>query len=51
MKGWMAYLIGGALFSNGLPGVGLAVFGIGLVADWKFWLAGILAFFVGVYST
>ncbi len=47
-RGWLAYLVGGALFSNGLPGAGLAVFGIGMIVDWRIWLLAILAFFVGL---
>lgn len=46
-KGWTAYLVGGLLFGNGFSNAGLAVFGIGMLVDWKFWLLGILAFYVG----
>lgn len=30
--------------------VGLVVFLLGVIVDWKFWSLGILAFFVGVYA-
>ena len=50
-RGWLAYLIGGVLFSNGIAEVGLVVFLIGMIVDWKIWFLGFLAFFVGVYST
>ncbi len=49
-KGWLAYLVGGVLVSNGVAEVGVVVFLVGVIADWKFWLLGILAFFVGVYT-
>lgn len=51
MKGWLAYLFGGVLVSAGVGEVGLLVIFAGMVSHWKFWLVGILAFFVGVYST
>ena len=51
MKGWLAYLFGGLLISNGVAEVGLVLFGIGMIIHWKYWLAGIVAFFVGVYTT
>ena len=47
-KGWPAYLIGGILFSNGFVGVGMVVFGVGMIVDWKIWILGIAAFFVGL---
>ncbi len=50
-RGWLAYLVGGVLVSNGVAEVGLVVFLIGVIADWKVWILGILAFCVGVYST
>ncbi len=50
-RGWLAYLIGGVLFGNGIAEVGLVVFLIGMIVDWKIWFLGLLAFFVGVYST
>ena len=46
-RGWLAYLIGGMLFSNGFSGTGLAVFGIGMLVDFKFWILGVLAFVIG----
>ena len=51
MKGLLAYLLGGLLFSAGAAEVGLVVIFIGMIGHWKYWLAGILAFCVGVYST
>ncbi len=50
-RGWLAYLVGGVLVSNGVAEVGLVVFLIGVIVDWKVWILGILAFCVGVYST
>lgn len=47
-RGWLGYLVGGLLFSNGLPGAGIAVFSVGMLVDWRYWIFGILAFFVGV---
>ncbi len=49
-RGWLAYLVGGVLVSNGVAEVGLVVFLIGVIADWKVWILGFLAFFVGVYT-
>ena len=51
MKGWLAYLFGGFLVSGGAVEVGLVVLGLGMIVHWKWWLVGIVAFFVGVYST
>ncbi len=51
MKGWLAYLFGGLLVSAGAAEVGLVVIFMGMIAHWKYWLVGILAFFVGLYST
>ncbi len=51
MKGWLAYLVGGLLFSNGVAEVGLVVFAIGMIVDFKVWILGILAFFVGLNWT
>ncbi len=51
MKGLLAYAIGGLLISGGAGGLGTIVIFLGIVAHWKYWLAGILAFFIGVYST
>ncbi len=50
-RGWLAYLVGGVLVSNGVAEVGLVVFAIGMIVNFRIWLLGILAFFVGVYST
>lgn len=50
-RGWLGYLIGGLLFSNGIAEVGLVVILMGMIADWKLWILGILAFFVGVNLT
>jgi len=47
-RGWLAYVVGGVLFSNGYSGAGLAVFSVGMIVDWKFWSLGIVAFFVGL---
>lgn len=47
IKGWLGYLIGGALFSNGFAGTGAAVLGISMLIDWKIWILGILAFVIG----
>jgi len=46
-RGWVAYLAGGILFNSGFPGTGFAVFGIGILVDWKIWLLGIAAFIIG----
>ncbi len=51
MKGWLAYLFGGVLVSAGVAEVGLVVIFMGMIAHWKYWLAGMLAFCLGVYST
>ena len=51
VKGWLAYLFGGFLVSAGAAEVGLVVIFMGMVAHWKYWLAGILAFCVGVTWT
>ena len=51
MKGLLAYLFGGLLFSSGLAEVGLVVILAGMISHWKYWSAGIFALFVGVYST
>ena len=45
--GWPAYLIGGVLFTYGYVGTGMVVFGIGMIVDFKVWILGIVAFFVG----
>ena len=50
MKGWLAYLFGGVLVSAGAGEVGLVVIFMGIIAHWKWWLLGILAFFVGAYT-
>lgn len=50
-RGWLAYLVGGVLVSNGVGEVGVVVFLVGMIADWKIWFLGILAFFVGLNWT
>jgi hypothetical protein len=50
MKWLLAYLFGGLLISAGAAEVGLVVIFMGMIAHWKYWLAGIVAFFVGVNS-
>jgi len=49
-RGWVAYLAGGLLFSNGIAEIGLIVILMGVIADWKIWFLGILAFCLGVYT-
>ncbi len=49
-RGWLGYLVGGLLFSNGIAEVGLVVFLLSVIVDWKFWSLGILAFCLGVYT-
>ena len=51
MKGLLAYLFGGMLVSSGVGEIGVVMILLGVLSHWKYWLAGILAFFVGVYST
>ncbi len=51
MKGWLAYLFGGALVSAGVGEIGVLVILAGMISHWKYWLAGILAFCVGVSWT
>jgi hypothetical protein len=46
-RGWLGYLVGGMLFSNGFAGTGMVVFGVGMIADWKLWLMAIFSFCVG----
>ena len=41
-------MVGGVLFSNGVVEVGLVVFLVGMIVDWKIWILGIAAFFVGL---
>jgi hypothetical protein len=50
-RGWLGYLIGGLLFTNGVAEVGLVIFLLGMIADWKIWFLGILSFCVGFYWT
>jgi len=47
---WLAYIIGILLMVGGAVGFGLIVFGIGMIFHYKFWLVGIIAFFVGAIS-
>lgn len=47
-RGWLAYLVGGLLFSNELSEIGLIVFLVGTIVDWKFWSLGIVAFFLSL---
>ena len=51
MKGLLAYLFGGMLISSGVGEIGLLVIFAGMISHWKYWLAGILAFCVGVSWT
>ena len=51
MKGLLAYLFGGMLISSGVGEIGLLVIFAGMISHWKWWLAGILAFCVGVSWT
>ena len=44
-------MIGGLLFTNGVAEVGLVIFLLGMIADWKIWFLGILSFCVGFYWT
>ena len=45
---WIAYLTALILGSNGMLEGALIVFVIGVVFHWKYWIAGIVGFFVGV---
>jgi len=51
MKGLLAYLFGGMSVSSGVGEIGVVVILVGFLSHWKYWLAGTLAFCVGVYST
>ena len=51
MKGWLAYLFGGMLVSACAGEIGVVVILAGMIAHWKYWLAGVLAFCVGVSWT
>ena len=50
-KGLLAYLFGGMLVSAGVGEIGVVVILLGVLSHWKYWLAGILAFCVGVTWT
>ncbi len=51
MKGLLAYLFGGMLVSAGVGEIGVVVILAGMISHWKYWLAGVLAFCVGVSWT
>lgn len=48
---WLAYFISIILIVSNVPGPGLIVFAIGMLIHWKYWIAGMLAFFIGFNLT
>ena len=45
--GWVAYLLGGIAFKLGSADMGaLIIFG-GMLAHWRMWLMGVVAFIIG----
>ncbi|MBT4890119.1 MAG: hypothetical protein HON65_11265 [Rhodospirillales bacterium] len=49
MKAIAPYAIGGALMSAGAMGIGTVVLLYGVLRDWRFWLLGLAAFWVGFH--
>lgn len=49
MKGFWAYVFGWLLISAGATGTGTVVIVVGMLIDWKWWLIGAVAFFVGFH--
>jgi hypothetical protein len=51
--GWLLYLVGYCLMAGDYPGVGLAVFALGMLCHWRFWRwalpLGLIAFCFGYW--
>lgn len=43
---WFAYLIGIILMSADMWSGGILVFMVGMMYHWKYWIPGLLAFFI-----
>ena len=48
MKGLLAYVFGVLLINVGAVGLGVIIFGFGIVIHWKWWLVGAGSFIMGI---